>query len=184
MRIKFHRVEQKEKKFFKSNRQIKSEQVYLIDENGENVGVIDTNEAVAMAKDLDLDLVEVNPKAKPPVAKIVDLGQLKYEHEKKLHRQKVMQKKVDTKVIRLSFRISEHDFNFRYVQAEKFLAKENKLKIELILRGRERQYPQKAREIIERFTTKLRQNPDLNIEVEQGLTNQGGRFTILLINKK
>lgn len=184
MRIKFHRTEQKEKKFFKSNRQIKAEQVFLIDENGENVGVVDTEEAVTRAKDLDLDLVEVNPKAKPPVAKIVDLGQLKYEHEKKLHRQKVMQKKIDTKVIRLSFRISEHDFNFRYVQAEKFLAKENKLKIELILRGRERQYPQKARELIERFITKLRQNKDLNIEIEQGLTNQGGRFTILLINKK
>ena len=184
MRIKFHRVEQKEKKFFKSNAQIRSEQVFLIDENGDNFGVIDTKEAIARAKDLDLDLVEVNPKAEPPVAKIVDLGQLKYEHEKKLHRQKVMQKKIDTKVTRLSFRISEHDFNFRLAQAEKFLEKDNKLKVELILRGRERQYPQKAREIIDSFVTKLRQKETLSIEVEQALTNQGGRFTIVLINKK
>jgi len=184
MRIKFHRVEQKEKKFFKSNTQIRSEQVFLIDETGENVGVMSTQEAIARAKELDLDLVEVNPKAEPPVAKIVDLGQLKYEHEKKLHRQKVMQKKIDTKVVRLSFRISEHDFNFRLAQAEKFLAKENKLKVELILRGRERQYPQKAREIVDSFMTKIKQNQDLNIEVEQALTNQGGRFTIVLMNKK
>jgi translation initiation factor IF-3 len=184
MRIKFHRVEQKEKKFFKSNTQIRSEQVFLIDETGENVGVMTTQEAIARAKELDLDLVEVNPKAEPPVAKIVDLGQLKYEHEKKLHRQKVMQKKIDTKVIRLSFRISEHDFGFRLAQAEKFLSKENKIKLELILRGRERQYPQKAREIVDNFVAQLRQKPDLVVEIEQALTNQGGRFTIVLVNKK
>ena len=101
-----------------------------------------------------------------------------------MHRQKVAQKKIDNKVVRLSFRISEHDFNFRLSQAEKFLAKENKLKIELILRGRERQYPQKAREIVDSFMTKIKQNPDFNIEIEQPLTNQGGRFTIVLMNKK
>ncbi|MGE5425555.1 MAG: translation initiation factor IF-3 [Bacillota bacterium] len=184
MRIKFHRVEQKEKKFFRSNSQIRSEEVFLIDETGENVGVMTTREAIDRAKELDLDLVEVNPKANPPVAKIVDLGQLKYEHEKKLHRQKVMQKKIDTKVVRLSFRISEHDFNFRLMQAEKFLLKENKLKVELILRGRERQYPQKGREIIDNFVAKLRQIEGLNIEIEQPLTNQGGRFTMVLMNKK
>lgn len=184
MRIKFHRIEKKERLFFKANQNLRSEEVFLIDENGENVGVVSTQEAIARAKDLDLDLVEVNPKAKPPVAKIVDLGQMKYEHEKKLHRQRMAQKKIDTKVIRLSFRISEHDFNFRLAQAEKFLAKENKLKVELILRGRERQYPQKAREIVEKFLDGLRQNEGFSIEIEQALTNQGGRFTIVLINKK
>jgi len=184
MRIKFHRIEKKEKQFFKANQNIRSEEVFLIDENGENVGVVTTQEAVDRARDLDLDLVEVNPKANPPVAKIVDLGQMKYEHEKKLHRQRMAQKKIDTKVVRLSFRISEHDFNFRLAQAEKFLSKDNKLKVELILRGRERQYPNKAREIIEKFVDQLRQKEDLSIEVEQALTNQGGRFTIVVINKK
>jgi translation initiation factor IF-3 len=109
---------------------------------------------------------------------------MKYEHEKKLHRQRMAQKKIDTKVVRLSFRISEHDFNFRLAQAEKFLSKDNKLKVELILRGRERQYPNKAREIIEKFVDQLRQKEDLSIEIEQALTNQGGRFTIVVINKK
>jgi translation initiation factor IF-3 len=184
MRIKFHRIEKKEKKFFKANQNIRSEEVFLIDENGENVGVVTTQEAIDRARDLDLDLVEVNPKANPPVAKIVDLGQMKYEHEKKLHRQRMAQKKIDTKVVRLSFRISEHDFNFRLAQAEKFLSKDNKLKVELILRGRERQYPNKAREIIEKFVDQLRQKEDLSIEIEQALTNQGGRFTIVVINKK
>ena len=184
MRIKFHRIEKKEKQFFKANQNIRSEEVFLIDENGENVGVVTTQEAIDRARDLDLDLVEVNPKANPPVAKIVDLGQMKYEHEKKLHRQRMAQKKIDTKVVRLSFRISEHDFNFRLAQAEKFLSKDNKLKVELILRGRERQYPNKAREFIEKFVDQLRQKEDLSIEIEQALTNQGGRFTIVVINKK
>lgn len=184
MRIKFHRIEKKEKQFFKANQHLRSEEVFLIDENGENVGIVNTQEAIARAKELDLDLVEVNPKANPPVAKIVDLGQMKYEHEKKLHRQRMAQKKIDTKVIRLSFRISEHDFNFRLSQAEKFLAKENKLKVELILRGRERQYPQKAKEIMDRFVESIRKNEGFSIEIEQALTNQGGRFTIVLINKK
>jgi len=66
----------------------------------------------------------------------------------------------------------------------KFLSKENKIKVELILRGRERQYPQKAREIVDNFVAQLRQKPGLVIEMEQTLTNQGGRFTIVLINKK
>ena len=72
----------------------------------------------------------------------------------------------------------------RLIQAEKFLAKDNKIKVELILRGRERQYMQKAAEIIKGFVAKLQLNPGLAIETEQPLTNQGGRFTIILINKK
>ncbi len=184
MRIKFPRTEKKEKKFFKSNQQIESGKVYLIDENNENVGVVDTQEAIARAQEFDLDLVEVNPKADPPVVKIIDLGQMRYEHEKKLHKQKMMQKKIDIKNIRLSFRISEHDFNLRINQAEKFLNKEQKVKVELTLRGREKQYPQRAREIMEKFINQLKEKEALTVDVEQPLTRQGGRFTMILINKK
>lgn len=183
MRIKFPRTEKKEKKFFKSNLQIESEKVYLIDENGDNIGVIETKKALERAKEFDLDLVLVNPKAEPPVAKIVDLGQLKYEMEKKAHRQKAMQKKVDIKNIRLSFKISEHDLNFRVNQAEKFLSKHNKIKVELNLKGREKQHPDRAREIINKFVERLKEKEVLSIEIEQPLTRQGGRFTIILINK-
>lgn len=185
MRIKFHRVERKkEEPVFKSNHQIKAEEVFLIDENDEAIGVVSLSEALEKAQEVELDLVEVNPKANPPVAKIVNLGRLKYEREKLAHKQKMQQKKVDTKNIRLSFRISEHDLDMRLAQAEKFLAKENKIKVELILRGRERQYPKKAAEIMNNFIAKLKTKEDLNVEVEQALTNQGGRFTMILINKK
>ena len=184
MRIKFHRVERKEEPTFRANFQIRVPEVFLIDENNEAIGKIPTAEAIKMAQDADLDLVEVNPKANPPVVKIVNLGQLKYEKEKQAHKQKMQQKKIETKNIRLSFRISDHDLGMRLTQAEKFLIKDDKVKIELILRGRERQYPQKAAEIVKNFVAKLQTNPDFHIEIEQALTNQGGRFTIILINKK
>ena len=184
MRIKFHRVERKETPSFSANTQIKALEVFVIDENNEPLGKMATEEAIAKAKEAGLDLVEVNPRAIPPVVKIVNLGQLKYEREKMAHKQKMQQKKTETKNIRLSFRISDHDLEMRTLQAEKFLSKDNKLKVELILRGRERQYPQKAAEIIKGFAAKLQANPNLSLETEQPLTNQGGRFTIVLINKK
>lgn len=184
MRIKFHRIERKEEPTFVSNTQIKVPEVFLIDENNEAIGKMSTTEAIERAKEADLDLVMVNPKATPPVVKVVNLGQLKYEREKQAHKQKMQQKKVETKNVRLSFKISDHDLETRVLQAQKFLDKENKLKVELFLKGRERQYPQKAAEIINNFVTRLKAKPELAVEVEQPLTNQGGRFTIILINKK
>jgi len=185
MRIKFHRVERKvEEPVMKSNGQIKAEELFLIDENNDVIGRVSLEQAMKLAADAELDLVEVNPKANPPVAKIVNLGQLKYEKEKLAHKQKMQQKKVETKNIRLSFRISDHDLEMRVSQAEKFLAKDNKIKVELILRGRERQHPKKAVDIVNGFVAKLQENQDMKIEAEQPLTNQGGRFTIVLFNKK
>ena len=171
------------KKVFLSNQKILAPEVFLIDENNENVGNIATPKALTMSQEAGLDLVMVNPKANPPVAKIVNLGQLKYEAEKKAHKEQVMQKKVDTKGIRLSVRISSHDFDFRLNQAIKFLTKGDKLKIELVLKGREKQHPEKARETINKFVKNLKETKNLNIMEEQGLTNQGGRFIIILINK-
>jgi len=183
MRRKWRKAKPKQVKFFRSNQQIRVPMVFLIDENGEHAGNIETFKAIAMAKDLGLDLVEVNPKADPPVAKIIDLGQLKYEREKKAHKQKMAQKKIDTKGIRLSVRISKHDFDFRIEQAKKFLAKGNKLKIDLVLKGRERQHPEKAREAINSFLNELKNIKELSIIEEQPLTKQGARYSIILINK-
>lgn len=185
MRIKFHRVERKkEEAVFKSNHQIKADEVFLIDEGDEAVGKVSLEEALERAQEADLDLVEVNPKANPPVVKIVNLGKLKYEKDKLAHKQKMQQKKIDTKNIRLSYRISAHDLELRKIQAEKFLSKENKIKVELFLKGRERQYPKKAADIINNFVMDLQKNEDMQVEIEQPLTKQGGRFTIILINKK
>ncbi len=184
MRRKFQRAKPKpDKKPVIANDRIRVPRVFLIDENGESRGDTDTKEAFVKAKELELDLVLINPKANPPIAKIMDLGQHKYEQEKKAHKQKQQQKKVDTKGIRLSVRISDHDFNFRLEQAKKFLKKGHKLKLELVLKGRERQHPEKAKETISEFVGRLEKIEDFNIIREQDLTKQGGRFTIVLVNK-
>jgi translation initiation factor IF-3 len=184
MRRTWHKAKPKLEKRFRVNEQIKIPEVFLIDENGEKIGVTPTVRALAMAREAGLDLVEVNPKENVSIAKIMDYGQFKYEKEKKAHKQKLQQKKIDTKGIRLSVRISSHDFGFRVDQAVKFLKRGDKLKVELILKGREKQHPDKARETIDNFLAALAQDAELNLSREQDLTRQGGRYTITLINKK
>ena len=186
MRKKFKKAKpQKEQgKKFPANKEIRSERVFLIDENEEKVGDIPTQEALDRAGEAGLDLVEANPKGDPPVAKIMDWGQWKYEQEKKAHRQKQQQKKIETKGVRLSVRISKHDFDVRVNQAIKFLKKGHKLKIELILKGREKQHPEKAREVINEFMNNVEQNEEVELREEQPLTKQGGKYIIILLNKR
>lgn len=183
MRRTWRKAKPKQEKRFRSNNQIRVPEVFLIDETGEKIGVISTDEAKSRAKDVEMDLIEVNPTAKPPVVKIMDYGQFKYERDKKSHKQKMQQKKVDTKGIRLSVRISKHDFAFRIEQAIKFFQKGHKLKLELILKGREKAHPEKAVETFNNFVSELEQNENINIEREQDLTRQGGKITMILVNK-
>lgn len=184
MRRTWRKAKPKPTKRFYVNEQIRATDVFLLGEDGEQKGAVSLQEALRLAKESDLDLVEVNPTAKPPVCKIMDYGQFKYEKEKKAHKQKVAQKKVDTKGVRLSVRISDHDKELRLNQAIKFLTKGHKLKIDLILKGRERAHPEKAVEIIKAFAAQLEAQEDLNIQREQDLTKQGGRFIMILVNKK
>jgi translation initiation factor IF-3 len=172
------------KKKFRFNYGINAPIVVLIDEEGTHHGEIEIAKAIIMAKEAELDLVEVNPTSNPPMVKIMDFGQFKYELDKKAQKQKTHHKKVDTKGIRLSIRIGEHDLGVRREQAKKFLAKGNKLRIELPLRGRERQHPELARDVINKFVANLEADPEVSIVVEEGLTSQGGKFTMLLTSKK
>ena len=171
------------KKFW-ANEQIRVSEVFLIDENGERVGAMPTAKALGMAREIGLDLIQVDPKGTPPVVKIMDFGQFKYEKDKQAHKQKVQQRKTEIKGIRLSARISQHDFDLRVEQAKKFLGKGDKLKVELALKGRERQHPELAVEIINDFVKKLEQVENFKIMREQDLTRQGGRFNIVVVNKK
>lgn len=170
-------------KRFRVNEQIRLPEIFLIDENGTAVGRVATAKALDMAREAGLDLVEVNPLAQPPVVKIIDYGQFKYEREKLAHKQKQQQKKVETKSIRLTVRISSNDFNFKLEQARGFLEKGHKVKVELVLRGRERQHPDKAVENINKFTEELAKTEGLSIGKEQDLTRKGGGFSIILFNK-
>ena len=155
MRRTWRKAKPKPQKRFRINAQIRIPEVFLIDENGEKLGQMDTQKALDLAREAGLDLVEVNPKEHVSVVKIMDYGQFKYEQEKKAHKQKTQQKKTETKGVRLSVRISKHDFAFRVEQAVKFFQKGHKLKIELVLKGRERQHPQKAVETINNFVKRF-----------------------------
>ncbi len=172
-----------QEKRFRANDHIRVPEIFLINEEGEKIGIMPTRKAREMADEAGLDLVEVNPRENPPICKIMDYGQFKYELDKKSQKQKLKQKKIETKGIRLSVRIDEHDFQVRYEQAVKFLNKGNKLKLELQLKGRERQHPQKAYDVVNRFVDMLESNSELNLMREQDLTKQGYKYIILLANK-
>lgn len=167
-------------KRYRINQYIKVPEVRVIDENGENIGVMPTGQALALAEEKGMDLVEVSPVAQPPVAKIINYSKLKYEEEKSRRKQIARQKKVEVKGIRLSLRIGEHDQETRLKQAQKFLNDGDKVKVELILRGREKQHTALAREIIKKFVDSLQ--TEKPIKIEQPITYMGGKFSILISN--
>lgn len=175
------RYNQFQEKKHRINQFIRTPQVRLIDENGQNIGVVDTQKALDIATDRGLDLVEVSPLANPPVAKIVSFSKMKYQEEKERRKEKAKQKKIEIKGIRLSLRISDHDKNVRIERSKKFLEDGDKVKIEILLRGREMQHITLAREIINKFITAIDQA--LPIQLEQPLSMQGGKISALIGKK-
>ncbi|GBE16525.1 translation initiation factor IF-3 [bacterium BMS3Abin15] len=127
----------------------------MIDEKGKSLGEISNTEALEIAKGRELDLVEVSPKTQPPVCRITDYGKLQYQRNKQERVSKTKQRKVETKGIRIGIRTDEHDIVFKKNQAEKFLKKGNKVKIEIRLRGREKAHQDLARESLNNFTKRI-----------------------------
>ncbi len=158
------------------NEMIRIPRIFLIDENGQSQGSVETSLALARAKELELDLVEVNPVVNPPVCKIMDFGKFKYEQDKLAHKQRIASKKVEIKGIRLSFKIKGGDLENRQHQAEKFLTDGNQVRIELILKGREKAHAENARQIINNFID----NFGTQIKIVQPVQKQGGKFSALI----
>ncbi|MCP4013738.1 MAG: translation initiation factor IF-3, partial [Phycisphaeraceae bacterium] len=121
------------------NERIRISPVQLIDENGENAGVVETHEALRRARDLGLDLVEMNDQARPPVCRIIDYGRFKYEEKKKQKERSRNQVVSELKEVRLgrSMKIDPHDIGIRMKQAKKFLLEGHKVQIVQQFRGRE-----------------------------------------------
>lgn len=115
-------------------------QVRLIDEKGNQVGIVDTREALQMARDRGLDLMEVSPNAQPPVCKIVDYGKFKYEKKKKEHEAKKKQTVIKVKEIQLRPQTDEHDLEYKFKNVRQFLIDGDKAKITMMFRGREITY--------------------------------------------
>jgi translation initiation factor IF-3 len=119
------------------NERIRAREVRLIDESGGQLGVMATNEALKIAKERELDLVEVSPKATPPVCKIMDYGKYKYQVAKKAQEAKKKQATVQIKEMKLGLKIEEHDLSFKLKHLREFLEDGNKTKIIIMFRGRE-----------------------------------------------
>lgn len=160
------------------NDHIRFAEVRVLDENGVHLGVLPTPEALALARGRDLDLVVIQPKTEPPVAKITEFGKYKYEQEKEMRKQKAKQKTVEVKGIRLSLRIGQHDRDVRKEQAKKFLDDGDKVKVEIILRGRERGHGKLAEEVIKQFIAAV--NAEMPVAVEVPLARQGGQLTSVI----
>lgn len=137
------------------NEKIRAKEVRLIDSNGENCGIVSTIKALKMAEEAELDLVVISPNQAPPVAKILNYGKYKYELEKKAKEVKKKQKTIEIKEIKVRYKIDTHDYEVRLKNIRKFIAQGNKVKIVVMLRGREMQHSRLAVELAERFLTDL-----------------------------
>jgi len=166
-------------KYYRVNNKITAPQVRLINEKGEHLDIIDTEKAIEIAREQELDLVEIGPRANPPIAKIQNFSHLKYDLKKKEKQQKKERKINEVKGIRLTPRIGKHDLDFRVKKACEFMDKGNKIKIEMILRGREKAHFPLAQKLTEDFIGMLGEN----IQIEQKIKRQGNRLTVLISKK-
>lgn len=137
------------------NHAIRANELRIIDENGNQAGVVSRSEALQMAELAGLDLVEVSPNANPPVARIVDWGKYNYQKTKQLQKQKKSAKTVDLKQIRMGMRIGENDLDIKINRAKKFLEAGHKVKVMLLYRGRENAHKELGFTLFDRITQKL-----------------------------
>ena len=166
---------------YKANDRITAPVVRLIDEQGKFLGAMPTSEALRIAREREFDLVEVSPKEDPPVSRLLDFGTFKYQKAKEQRVQKAHAKKVEVKGIRLSVKIGQHDVEVRLAKALEFLADGDKLKLEIILRGREKAHGELATERINEFITLIEKTYQLYIE--QPVTRQGGNVSAIVGRK-
>ena len=132
----------------RSNNRIPSPEVQVISNDGENLGVLNTNEAISIAKNQGLDLIEIAPKAKPQVSKIMDMGKYKYDAQKKANLAKKKQKIVALKEIKMRPVTETHDYEFKVKNAKKFIAKGDKVKFTIRFKGRELQHSHLGNELM------------------------------------
>jgi translation initiation factor IF-3 len=133
------------------NERIRVAEVRLIDEDGSQIGVIKTDDALRMAQERDLDLVEVAPDSRPPVARLLDYSKYKYEQEQKAKAARKHQQQVNVREIKLRPKIADHDYATKRGHVERFLRQNNKVKVTIMFRGREQAHPERGRALLDRL---------------------------------
>lgn len=179
MRISHKRKKEEPKKLYFYNEGITAPQVLVLDSTNANLGIMKTANAVRLAREQELDLVEINPKSSPPVAKIIDFGQFRYSQEKEQRLRKAHQHVVDIKCIRLSLRIGKNDLNIRLNHAVNFLNDGNKVKIEVVMRGREMQQGALAFEMLKKFIADI--NVQVSTRFDSPSERQGNKVTATIV---
>ena len=141
----------------RSNNRITSPDVQVIGSDGQNLGILNLNDAINRAKDNGLDLIEIAPNAKPPVCKIMDMGKYKYDAQKKANKAKKKQKKIELKEIKLRPVNEINDYNFKIKNAQKFIAKGDKVKFTIRFKGRELQHSSLGSDLMEKIKQDMQQ---------------------------
>lgn len=162
------------------NEQIRDREIRVIGENGEQLGIMPSREAMRLAEEAGLDLVKIAPTAKPPVCKIVDYGKFRYEQTRKEKEAKKKQRIIDVKEIRLSPNIDKNDLNTKVNAARKFLTKGDKVKMTLRFRGREMAHMANSKHILDDVAQQL---SDIAV-VEKAPKVEGRSMTMFLTEKR
>jgi translation initiation factor IF-3 len=158
------------------NERIRVSEVRLIDEEGTQVGIVPTNEALALASERDLDLVEVAPDASPPVARLLDYSKYKYEQEQKAKAARKHQQQVNVREIKLRPKIATHDYETKKGHVERFLRQMDKVKVTIMFRGREQAHPERGRALLQRLYDDIEDLATIEQEPEQ----EGRNMSMLL----
>ncbi len=164
----------------KTNERIRFPEIRVIDSEGEQLGIITPQDALARAQEKGLDLVLVSETAKPPVCKIMDYGKYKYEQDKKLKEAKKKQHNADVKEVKMRYKIEEHDYNVRVKNAQRFLKSGDKVKATISFRGREIQHSRLAEDLLRRMAKDLEEYA----EVQQFPKREGRNMMMMLSPKK
>jgi translation initiation factor IF-3 len=158
------------------NERIRVPEVRLIGSDGEQVGIIPTDEALQRAQQEDLDLVEVAPDASPPVARLLDYSKYKYEQEQKQKAARKHQQQVNVREIKLRPKIADHDYGTKKGHVERFLRGQSKVKVTIMFRGREQAHPERGRALLQRLFDDL----DGLAVIEQEPLQEGRNMSMLL----
>ncbi|WP_314626614.1 translation initiation factor IF-3 [uncultured Selenomonas sp.] len=161
------------------NEEIRIREVRVTSASGEQLGIMATRDALRMAEEQHLDLVEVAPKAKPPVCRIMDFGKYRYEQQKREKEAKKKQKIVTIKEVKLRPNIEQHDFNVKLKNALRFLEEGNKVKVTIMFRGRELSHPELGREVLDRVSEQLKEL----VAIERDAKLEGKNMTMILAPK-
>lgn len=146
------------------NKEIRANKIRLIGSDDKQIGVVSLTDALKKAKEEGLDLVEIVPKANPPVVKLIDFDKFRYREEKKLKEQKKKESKTELKEIRFSPFIAEGDFNTRIKRIEEFLSEGNKVRLAVVFRGREMGSKKFGYQVLEKITAKLTDKIAIDME--------------------